>query len=149
MKLLHGIVQRSPELLQIDRLEQIIFDAECHAFLKIAKFIIPAEDNHLHPRLQLADSTDQIQPVHERHGDVGNQNIRAERGHSFQGFLPILGPADNLHAHSCPIDDIIQTLDDKRLIIHNEYLIHRLAPPLPNQENLRSQWFPRLLHSLQ
>ncbi|MMZ63064.1 hypothetical protein D1872_253000 [compost metagenome] len=99
--------QGSREFLQINRLQQVVLDAQRHAFFQIGEFVIPAEHDDFQIRLEFTRRANQIQTGHLRHRNIGNENVGRLLAERLQRVAAVLGVSYDLHPQPGPIDDIV------------------------------------------
>src|SRR5690606_15292428 len=58
-----------------DGFEQVVGHAQFDGLLGVFEFVVSAEDDDLYPRHAFPDDLAQLQSVHERHFDVGDQDV--------------------------------------------------------------------------
>ena len=71
-----------------------------------------------------------LQPVKNRHFDVGYQNIRLQVNHGLLCLQTILGSSDNLTVELLPINQCAKALSHQDLVVRYQNSVHCGCPPL-------------------
>ena len=71
-----NLFERFHKLRRTDRLEQIRIGVQGNRLLCILEFIVAAEKNNAQPRHRAPHDLCQLQTVHERHTNIGDQHVR-------------------------------------------------------------------------
>ena len=109
-----------------DRLEQIADDIIADRLLRIAEIVIAAEENDLRRGTDLAHPPRQLQPGHQRHADVGDEQIRLVLLHRLQCFHTVLGVRHNGKAQPRPVNPRKDCLPQLDLVIRKYDCVHTM-----------------------
>ena len=121
-----GLVQRGGQALgsQVD-LDKVVHHAQPHAALYIVKFLIAGQhDEYRQGRAVLVAALRQRKTIHDRHTDVGNNDVGVGLSDGLEGLGPVAGGADHGVAKLGPIQHALHTDEDQRLIIDQENFCH-------------------------
>ncbi|MNN11785.1 hypothetical protein D3C81_1247550 [compost metagenome] len=130
-------MQYLQELLRLQLwLEDIVRDTALERGTHILEFPKAAQHDHLHLRVAGFQHSSQFLPVHHRHDDIRNDDMRRQRSHHLQRFLAVCGLADNAEPMRLPFQMVLDPLTHQQFIINNHYpaeLAHVFIPPGSNQ----------------
>ena len=104
-----------------DGLEQILIDVQLDGLLRVLKIVISGQDDDPRVRKFAVHQAAQGEPVHERHFDVGDENIRTDSAHHGQGDFSVGGFPGEDKAVLFPRNHIPDSLPDDALIFHNKH----------------------------
>ena len=130
LDLLAYAVKRSFQLLRRYRFQQVFPYTERDRFLCIGEIIVAGKDDSFHPRHRSLHFLAQTDAVHERHPDVGQQNIRVQVTEHRQRHLSVRRLSDQLITFFFPWKGIPQVFADRNLIIHEKHFHHCRFPLL-------------------
>ena len=116
-----GLLQRLDHAGPGDGLEQILIDVQLNGLLRIFKVVISGQDDDPGVRKLAVHQAAQGETVHERHFDVGDENIRTDSAHHGQGDFTVRGFSGEHKAVLFPRNHIPDSLPDDALIFHNKY----------------------------
>ncbi|MNJ68347.1 hypothetical protein D3C77_645870 [compost metagenome] len=74
------------------------------------------------------DEPGQLLTVHDRHHDICQYDMRAQRLDQLQRFLAVRCLADDLKAVLLPVQYMLDALPHQYFIIHNEYSVQFAIP---------------------
>ena len=77
------------------------------------------------------DTAQQIQPVHDRHADIGNYQINASCGQLFQRFSAVVCKIRQFKPGSFPYPVTRYQKANRFIIIYKQYPIHGIHLPSP------------------
>ena len=115
--LLQGLDHAGPG----DGLEQILIDVQLDGLLCVLKIVISGQDDDPRVRKFAVHQAAQGETVHERHFDVGDENIRTDSAHHGQGDFSVGGFPGEDKAVLLPGDHVADALPDDALIFHNKH----------------------------
>ena len=117
-------IQPLHQKIRIQRLEQIIGNAQTHSLYRILKIIVPAEDQKPGVRQLLPYFFQKFQPVHVGHGNICHNAVRQKLFGHFHRLAAVASRANNLPLRAVSGDELLQSLPDIRLIICTQNLEH-------------------------
>ena len=109
-----------------DGLEQIADDIVVDGFLRVAEVVIAAEENNLRRGADLAHPPRQLQPGHQRHADVGDEQIRLVLLHRLQRFHAVFGVCHDGKAKPRPVNPRKDCLPQLDLVIRKYDCVHTM-----------------------
>ena len=68
--------------------------------------------------------------LHDRHFDVGDDNVRLIVEHGLLCLQTVFGSADDLTAELCPVNQCAKALAHQRLVVRDQNFVHVDCPPL-------------------
>ena len=94
--------------------------------LGLSKVIYAGHDDNARLRvcLFLPDVADQRKPVHDRHAQVGQDDIRAFAQIHFIGFFAVGCLIYPVNAGPVPVQHVAHTVKGKQLVFHDQSRIH-------------------------
>ena len=102
------------------RLKQIIGDAQRDGLLGIDKLIISGKNDNRGIRKFLPDKRRQLQPIHKRHLDIGQQDIRLRLQNHRPCKFPVAGLPDKLDIFLFPVDLPLDAVAHYNLVLNKE-----------------------------
>ncbi|MNI54145.1 hypothetical protein D3C73_1090270 [compost metagenome] len=112
-------MQYLEELLLVDRFEEIIDRRAADGFPGIVEFDEPAHQQRADLRVADLEPLDQLQTVHLRHADIGNDYIQPERRQLIEQLLAVAIGSDHAKGTALLADHPGQAFTDQNLIIYN------------------------------
>lgn len=109
-----------------DRLEQIADDIIADRLLRIAEIVIPAEEDDLRRGADLAHPARQLDAGHQRHPDVGDEQIRLVLLDRLQRFHAVFGVCHDGKAEPLPVDPLQDRLPQFDLIVRKYDCVHTM-----------------------
>ena len=120
---LKGFAQQHRDLLRIDRLEHVAADAEFDAALGVVKLIVGSQHNRLRAGNFLpAQGLQQLQPVHLRHLNVQQHDLRMMRPDQRQGLHAVLRMEHVVKAQRGKIERLLQIHVHRMLVVDHQQL---------------------------
>ena len=116
------ILQRLQQRRLCHGLEQVLLHADLNGLLRELKIVVSADEDDPCLRQLGADELAERQPVHKRHFDIRDQNVRAQLADLRQGKLPVGRIAAEFKAVPLPIDAVAQTFPHNTFILHQKNL---------------------------
>lgn len=117
-----------PELLgqlrRGDRLEQVADDVVADCLLRIAEVVIAAEKDNLRRRADLAHTACQLDTGHQRHPDIGDEQIRLVLLDGLQRLHAVFGVGHDAKAEPLPVDPLQDRLPQLDLIVREYDCVH-------------------------
>jgi len=130
-----GLAQHLVQVLHGHGLEQVFQDAQLDGLLRVLELIMTAEDDDLGGRQAIPDDLAELQAVHERHANVGDQEIGLGRPEERQGDLTVWGFAAELEAAGLPVYIIPDPLANLDLVLDEKDLVrHRRSSSSLNRD---------------
>ena len=118
---LAGIPGTLVAILSVNRLGQILRHPQFDGFLRVFKFLITGQNDDLDVRKLSADQSAELQPVHKRHPDISDHDIRKQPLDHGIGQFSVTGLPTELIAMSLPVDIIFDSLADDEFILHQKH----------------------------
>lgn len=109
-----------------DRLQQIADDIIADRLLRIAEIIVPAEEDDLRRGADLAHPARQLDAGHQRHPDVGDEQIRLVLLDRLQRFHAVFGVCHDGKAEPLPVDPLQDRLPQFDLIVRKYDCVHTM-----------------------
>src|SRR5438105_3018919 len=119
--IIESALHRHLQLVDLERLGHVIVSAHLHRFDRRFHRGISGDQNHGGLTKMLADVAEDIEPRHRFHPDIGNDDVRLNRIHLFDGFWRSIERENlvTLFPAKCHDD-----LDHCRLVIDDYDLSH-------------------------
>ena len=117
---LTGILKFLPHLLYIDRFFHIADGRNRNGRLQVLLIRISAHKQNTAFRIQLTDTKSHLNPVHLRHPDIGNDDVRFKVPRLFQAIDSISGRHDLRNTKTVPVYPGYQPLPCILFIIHKK-----------------------------
>ena len=112
-------------------LQQILLHADLNGLLREFKVVVAADENDFCLRQLRADEFAERQPVHKRHFDVRDQDVRAQLADLRQRQFAVRRVAAEFKAVPRPVDALAQPFPHDAFILHQKNLQHLItSPPL-------------------
>lgn len=124
IQLFARVGQRADEFGRGDGLEQIAQAVERHGLPREFKIVVSAEDDKPRRGQRLARLFQHRQPVHQRHADIGNDQVGLFFFAELQGFQPVGGLPDYGETVFFEVHHFHQTFADVALVVCQQELIH-------------------------
>lgn len=118
------------DVIHISRFCNVVADAVLDRLLRVGKIRKGGQQNDLDLPLCAADPPRKLQPVHDRHFDVGDDNVRLIVEHGLLCLQTVFGSADDLTAELCPVNQCAKALAHQRLVVRDQNFVHVDCPPL-------------------
>ncbi|MNJ63646.1 hypothetical protein D3C77_595620 [compost metagenome] len=109
--------QQAGQIRRADRLQAVFFDPDAEGAPGVLEFAVSAQNDDFDIRHTLADESAQLQAVHERHLNVGDQNVRMKLLDQRQRDLAVRGIAAVEEAFLLPMDAVPDRLPDQNFVI--------------------------------
>ncbi len=109
-------------------LKHILVGAKLHGFLHILKIIMTAENDDVYRLVLFSDPAYQLNPVHQRHGDIRHNHIRSKLLYDVQCLLAVSCIRRDLIIRPFPCPKLLQIAPYKEIIIH-DYRSNHISSP--------------------
>ena len=139
--LLFGFFHGADELVQLQRLIEVIHGFELDGVFEVFFIGIAAEENDLQRWVRGQHLIDECNAVKLRHTDVTNDDIRVRIVDEHHGLQPVCRFTHDAHVHHFPVYGSAYALARHLGIVHNDHFIHSKSSPknrpghFPNVEN--------------
>ena len=128
VQLAEGIFYFFRKIAVVQRLFNIVEDAQADGPLGVFKFIIGAYQNDLYLRIDGEGELAHRNPVQIRHFDIRDDQIHRGFLHGFQGRAAVVLDDGYLGVQLLPSDIFFDPLCCQRVIVNNHYFLH-FPPP--------------------
>ena len=108
------------------RIEQVVERAAAQHLHSVGEVVVAADHQHHGLVVQPSQPGDQFDPVHFRHADVGDQQVRLVVPQQVQRLLAVPRLQNRLHGNAGAPDHGDQALADEFFIFGNQDCIHGL-----------------------
>ena len=108
------------QILHGDGFQKILEHAQLDGFLGIFELVVAAEDDDLGRGHAVSDDLAELQTIHERHPDIGDQDVGSDRLQERQGHLAVGGFTAELKAVGLPVHIVADTLTGHDLVLDEE-----------------------------
>lgn len=116
------ILQRFQKRRLCHRLKQILLHADLNGLLRKLKVVVSADENNSCLRQFCADKLAECQPVHKRHFDIRNQNVRAQLADLRQRQLAVGRIAAEFKTVPFPVDAVAQPFPHDAFVLYQKNL---------------------------
>ena len=113
------------------RLEQVIRDSHAARLLERAVVLDVRDDEDRATRILRPDAPDQLQPVHLRHTDVSDDDVRPVAQEGFPRRRPVRRLRHDAHSHLRPRHRTGDADAHQQLVLRDQHRIHFSPSPTP------------------
>ena len=109
------------------RLQQVLEDLELERLLRVLELVVAAHDDDDAVAAHRRDPLDELEPVHDGHADVDQQDVRALALGQLEGHRAVLRLRHHGHVGPGALDGGLQPPADLRLVVGDQHFPHGYA----------------------
>ena len=146
VQLLDNVPQNAAQVGDINRFQEKVRYAKADGRLRVLKLSVASKDDNSALRLDFPDFRNQFQPVHIRHPDVRQHDVRLSLPDILKGLFPVRRHSHQGQAKGVPGERLGKSLPDQTFVVGKKYAIHPRSPSSRCWAIQSSRRCPRLFH---